>query len=112
MDPNVWLTTLVNDLEGKVFHIGLYFGIGEFTTDETLGIEDTWGESTRRSRPTAAEENSRVVWVLDGLVFCGITDETSDVREGNIGWGRLVTLFIDDDLDMIILPDADTTGCG
>jgi hypothetical protein len=44
LDPNVWLATLVDDLEGEVLDIGLHFSIGEFATNETFGIEDTGEE--------------------------------------------------------------------
>ena len=43
------------------------------------------------------------------MVFRSIADETSSVREGNIRWGHPVTLVVGDDLNMVVLPDADTT---
>ena len=41
LDPDVRLAGLVDDFEGEVLEIGLDFGIGEFTANETLCIEDT-----------------------------------------------------------------------
>jgi hypothetical protein len=41
LDSDVWLASLVDDLEGEVLDIGLHFLIREFATDETLGVEDT-----------------------------------------------------------------------
>jgi hypothetical protein len=43
LDPNVWLATLVEDLEGEVFDVGLHFWFGEFAANETLSIEHTKG---------------------------------------------------------------------
>jgi hypothetical protein len=40
LDLDVWLATLIDDPEGELLDIGLYFRIGEFATDETLRIED------------------------------------------------------------------------
>ena len=56
-DPNVWLATLINDLEWKVLHIGLHFYIGEFTTNETLGIENTGRIISASVERASAEEN-------------------------------------------------------
>lgn len=41
LDPHVWLSGFVNDLEGEMLDIGLNFDIREFATNETLGIENT-----------------------------------------------------------------------
>jgi hypothetical protein len=41
LDLDVRFSTLVNDLEGEVFDIGLHLRIGEFATNETLSVEDT-----------------------------------------------------------------------
>jgi hypothetical protein len=108
----VWFSTLVNDLEWEALDIGLYFGIGEFTTNETLGVEDTGQE--RRSicwltDTTTAVENSRVVRVHRCLVLCGVTDTTFGTRERNTGGGCPVTVVVGDDLNVIISPDTDTT---
>ena len=53
-------------------------------------------------------EDSRVVWIHRNLVLRGITDETFGVRERYIGWGSPVTLVVGNDLNSIILPNADT----
>jgi hypothetical protein len=39
-DLDDWLATLVNDLEWPVLHVSLDLSVGEFSTNETLGIED------------------------------------------------------------------------
>ena len=49
------------------------------------------------------------MWIHRDLVLCGVTDETFCVRERHIRWGGPVTLVVGDDLNSIILPDADTT---
>jgi hypothetical protein len=41
LDLDVRFSALVKDLEGEVFDIGLHFIVGEFTTNETLSVEDT-----------------------------------------------------------------------
>ena len=38
---NVWLCGLVDNFEGEVFEICLYFGIVEFPSNQTLCVEDT-----------------------------------------------------------------------
>ena len=40
LNLNGGLATLANDLEGEVLDVGLHLGVIEFTTDETLRIED------------------------------------------------------------------------
>ena len=40
------------------------------------------------------------------MILCGIADETSGVGEGGVGGGFLVTLVVGDNLDTVILPDA------
>ena len=41
LDLDVWLSSLVDDLEGEVLDIGLHFRIGESTADKTFNSEDT-----------------------------------------------------------------------
>ena len=43
LDLDDWLAALADDLERPVLHIGLNLSIIEFTTDETLSIEDAMG---------------------------------------------------------------------
>lgn len=38
---NIGLAIFAEDPEGEVLDIGLNFSVIEFTTDETLGVEDT-----------------------------------------------------------------------
>ena len=43
------------------------------------------------------------------LVHRGITSETFSARKRNVGGGSLLAVVVGDDLNMIILPDANTT---
>ena len=69
LDIDVWLTTLVNDLEGKVLHIGLNLGIGEFTTNETLGIEDTREGYQRVDRGVRRQKKTHVLYGFVTALF-------------------------------------------
>jgi hypothetical protein len=55
----------------------------------------------------AQEEYLRVSWVHRDLVFCRIADEPLVVRKRDVRRGGAVTLVVGDDLDTIVLPDAD-----
>lgn len=50
LNPNVRLAGLVKDREGEVLDIGLNFGLGEFTANETLSIEDTGEDDQQGDR--------------------------------------------------------------
>ena len=89
LNLNGGLATLADDLEGEVLDVGLHLGVIEFTTDETLRIEDS------------------VVGVHGNLVLRGITNETLGVGERDIRGGRAVTLVVRDDFDTVVLPDTD-----
>ena len=41
LNLDVWSATLVDDLEGEMLDSRLNLGIGEFTTNETLNVEDS-----------------------------------------------------------------------
>ena len=113
LNLNVRLATLVEDLEGEVLDIGLDFCIGEFATNETLGIEHAEDDDQHDDRLMTKEAgHSRVVRVHRDLVLCGIADETFGVRERYVGGCCPVTLVVGDNLDTIVLPDTDTTVCG
>jgi hypothetical protein len=64
--PDVGLAILAENREGEVLDIGLDLGIVEFTTDESLGIEDG------------------VVGVHGDLILGSISDETLAFRESDI----------------------------
>ena len=73
-----------------MFHVLLNNGISKLSSDQSLGIED------------------RVAWVLGDLVFGCISDESFVVIEGDIGRSGSVSLIIGNDLNSVVLPDADT----
>ena len=62
--------------------------VSEFADDEKLGVEH------------------RVSWVHCDLVLGGVANETLGVGEGDVRWGGAVALVVGDDLDAIVLPDA------
>ena len=66
LNLNGGLATLADNLEGEVLDVGLHLGVIEFTTDETLRIEDS------------------VMGVHGNLVLRGITNETLLCRESDI----------------------------
>ena len=88
--------------------IGLHFDIVELATNETLGIEDAENACQQWKRQDQ-EMDLRVVRVHGDLVLRGITNETLSLRERDVGGGSPVTLIVGDDLDTIVLPDADAT---
>lgn len=90
LDLNDGLAGLVDNLERPVLHVGLDLGIGELSTNQSLGVEDG------------------VVGVHGDLVFGGITDQSLRVVESDIGWGGSVTLVVGDNLDSLVGPDTDT----
>ena len=65
LNLDVGLTTLVDDLEGEVLHVGLDLRIGELATDQSLGVEDS------------------VLGVHGDLVLGGITNQTLGVGESD-----------------------------
>jgi hypothetical protein len=68
---------------------GLGRRVGELAADEALGVEDG------------------VLRVHRGLVLGGVADHALRLREGDERRGGAVTLVVGDDLDAVILPDAD-----
>jgi hypothetical protein len=66
LDLDNGLGVLVNDLEWPVLHVCLNLGVGELSSDQSLGVKDG------------------VVWVHGDLVLCGISDETLRVVECDI----------------------------
>ena len=83
------LAGLLDDLEGKVLHVGLDFRILELPPDETLGIEDG------------------VCGVHGDLILCGVANETLGVCEGDEGGGGAVALVIGNDFDTVVPEHAD-----
>jgi hypothetical protein len=110
LDPNVRFAGLVEDLEWEVFDVRLDLGVGEFTANEALGIENTTEErSVCRSKNVTADGGSRVVGIHGDLILGSITNKTFGIRKGDIRGGRPITLVVGDDLNAIVLPDTDTT---
>jgi hypothetical protein len=60
------LATLVDDFERPVLHVCLNFRIGESSTDETFGVEDS------------------IVRIHGDLILCGIADETLRICECDV----------------------------
>ena len=86
LDLDVGLASLVEDLEREVLDIGLHFGVIEFTTNETLGVEHTKRQiaSEDDSNRWQAKANLRVMRVHSDLVLRGVTNQTLVLREGDI----------------------------
>lgn len=66
LDLDDGLSTLVDNLERPVLHVGLNLVVGKLSTNQSLGVEDG------------------VVRVHGDLVFGGITDQSLRVVEGDV----------------------------
>ena len=91
LDNNHWL--LVSswlDLEWPELDISLDGLVREFSTDESLGIEDG------------------VQWISGGLIFGGISNESLIFGEGNVRWSGVEALIVCDDFDLIVEPYSNT----
>ena len=71
-----------------MLHVRYDLGVGDLSTNETLGIEDG------------------VLQVHHDLVLGRVADKTFGVREDDIGQGGSVILVVRDNLDMVVLPDT------
>jgi hypothetical protein len=78
------------DLEWPKLTILLDDGIIIFSTDESLGIEDS------------------VNWVSGNLVLGGITDKSFGISEGDVRRSSSVTLVVGNDFYSVVDPDSDT----
>jgi hypothetical protein len=78
------------NFKGPVLHIFLYDRISEFSSDKSLGIEDS------------------IVGIFGYLVLGCISYESLSFSEGDIRWGGPISLIIGNDLNSIILPNTDT----
>ena len=68
----------------------------------------TAGEGVWVSSPKTVLNATRVVGVHGDLVLGAMTDEVLGVDEGGVGRGGAVALVVGDDLDAVMLPDAET----
>jgi len=87
LDTNIGLAAFIEDFKGEVFDIGLDFGILVFTTDETLGIEDTNINKNGLNNVMIRSSDmiyERVVWVHRNLILSGIADQAFTFREGYV----------------------------
>jgi hypothetical protein len=50
----------------------------------------------------------RVNGVHSDLIFCGVTNQSPVVRKGHARGRSFVAVIVGDDLNVIVLPDADT----
>jgi len=89
INSDLWFRFNIDNIEWPVFHVGLNGGIGEFSSDKSLSVEDCVG------------------WVHGDLVLGGISDQSFGVVESNVRWGGSVTLVVGDDFDFTVLEDSD-----
>jgi len=90
LDNNGWLSISTSlDLEWPELDILLDGAVGELSTDESFGIEDSVG------------------WVSCGLILGGISDKSLVFSEGDVRWGGVETLIVGNDFDLVVHPDAD-----
>lgn len=87
-DLDEGVAVLLGNSEGPVDHVSLNFGVIETTADETLSVKDG------------------VLGVHGSLILGGITNQTLVVREGDVGGGGAVALFVGNDFNALRLPDT------
>merc|ERR1719160_2456402 len=80
---------LGDDLEGEVLQVRLGRRVRELAADQALGVEDG------------------VLRVHGGLVLGRVADHALRLREGDERGRGAVALVVGDDLDAVVLPDAD-----
>ncbi len=76
--------------EGPVLHVVLDGLLRQLSTDESLGVEDG------------------VLGVSGNLILCRVTNESLILGKGDIRWGGVVTLFVGDDLDLVVFTNPHT----
>jgi NAD-specific glutamate dehydrogenase len=81
----------VHILEWEVLDITLNLFLGHLATDETLDIVDG------------------VVWVSRGLVLGGVSDQSLLIGKGDIRGGDTISLVVDENLDLTLLHNTDTS---
>jgi len=89
-DDDDWLLSVsLLDLEWPELDVSLDGVVREFSSDESLGIEDSVG------------------WVSGDLVLGRVSNESFFFSEGNVGWGGVETLIVGDDFDLVVYPHSD-----
>ena len=83
-----------NNLERPVLHVGLDGRVGKLPSNETFGVEDG------------------VEGVHGDLVLGSISNKTLSLVEGNVGRGGTVSLVVGDDLNAVVLPNANARVSG
>ena len=91
LDLDDRLVTPRDDLERPVLLITLDLRVLEFTTNETLSVEDG------------------IARVHGDLVLGSISNQSLTLTESDIRKGGTVTLVVGNNLNTVILPDTDTT---
>jgi hypothetical protein len=95
LDDNHWSLLLSGlDLEWPELGVLDNRGIGELSTDKSLGIEDC------------------VQWVSGSLILGSISDESLFLGESNVRWGGVQTLIVWYNFDFIVHPDSNAGVCG
>jgi len=79
-----------DNFERPMLHVGLNGSVGEFSSDQTLGVEDS------------------IMRIHGSLGLGGISDKTFGLGESNIRRGSTVALVVGNYLDTVISPNADT----
>mmetsp|Transcript_27213 Transcript_27213/g.70509 ORF Transcript_27213/g.70509 Transcript_27213/m.70509 type:complete len:95 (+) Transcript_27213:1736-2020(+) len=77
------------DLKRPVLHVALDGAVGELSPNESFGVED------------------RVEGVHGDLVLRRVSNKTLGLVERDIRGRRSIALVVRDDLDAVVLPDAD-----
>lgn len=130
VDFDFWFSSIVDDSERPVFHVGLHRCIVELPANQSLSIYNEKPESICYSMTMNISRHTTclaivqdlylwllltedcVGWVHCNLVFGSISDQPFGVCECNITRGSSVSLVICDDLNFAVLEHSYTRVCG